>query len=138
MKQTLGNIHPNSAQVLADLATLKARQKKPVEAQQLLRRSIAIWRHMGAGSNPALLTALKKMTKLCSIQGKCLSPEKVVLQNLRVQLVYFLTCATQYVIQLCQFHLTAIKKGLHAACQSVRLLMLLKQAWRFMTVNSID
>ena len=71
MKQTLGNIHPKSAQVLADLATLKARQRKSVEAQQLLRRSIAVWRHMGAGSHPALLSALKKLTSLCSNQGKC-------------------------------------------------------------------
>lgn len=70
MKQTLGNIHPKLAQVLAVLATLKARQKKSVEAQQLLRRSIAIWRHMGAGSHPTLLSALKMLTKLCSIQGK--------------------------------------------------------------------
>lgn len=70
MKQTLGNVHPKLAQVLAALATLKARQKKSVEAQQLLRRSIAIWRHMGAGSHPALLSALKMLTKLCSMQGK--------------------------------------------------------------------
>lgn len=70
IKQTLGNVHPKLAQVLAALATLKARQKKSVEAQQLLRRSIAIWRHMGAGSHPALLTALKMLTKLCFSQGK--------------------------------------------------------------------
>lgn len=74
MKQTLGSIHPKLAQVLADLATLKGRQKKSVEAQQLLRRSIAIWRHMGAGAHPALLSALKKLTSLCSFQGKCSGP----------------------------------------------------------------
>lgn len=85
MKQTLGNIHPKSAQVLADLATLKARQRKSVEAQQLLRRSIAVWRHMGAGSHPALLSALKKLTSLCSNQGKCPSPEIVMLRSLQIQ-----------------------------------------------------
>ena len=74
MKQTLGNVHPKLAEVLADLATLKARQKKSIEAQQLLRRSIAIWRHMGAGSHPALLSALRVLTNLCSTQGKCPNP----------------------------------------------------------------
>lgn len=71
MKQSLGNVHPKLAQVLADLATLKARQNKLTEAQQLLRRSIAVWRHMGAGSHPALLNALRVLTNLCSEQGKC-------------------------------------------------------------------
>ena len=81
MKQTLGNVHPKLAQVLADLATLKGRQKKSVEAQQLLRRSIAIWRHMGAGSHPALLSALKKLTSLCSLQGKC--PDAVMITHVQ-------------------------------------------------------
>lgn len=71
MKQSLGNVHPKLAQVLADLASLKARQNKITEAQQLLRRSIAVWRHMGAGSHPALLNALRALANLCSDQGKC-------------------------------------------------------------------
>ena len=69
MKHALGNVHPRLAQVLADLATLKARQNKHTEAQQLLRRSIAVWRHMGAGSHPALLNALRMLMNLCSAQG---------------------------------------------------------------------
>ena len=73
MKQCLGHVHPKLAQILADLATLKARQDRSTEAQQLLRRSVAMWRHMGAGSNPALLSALRMLIKLGSNSGKYLT-----------------------------------------------------------------
>ena len=73
MKQCLGHVHPKLAQILADLATLKARQEKSTEAQQLLRRSVAMWRHMGAGSHHALLSALRMLIRLGSNNGKHLA-----------------------------------------------------------------
>ncbi len=68
-KQCLGHVHPKLAQLLVDLAALKARQKRPTEAQHLLRRSIAMWRHMGAGCHPALLSALETLANLCRVHG---------------------------------------------------------------------
>ena len=71
-KQCLGHVHPKLAQLLVDLAALKARQKRPTEAQHLLRRSIAMWRHMGAGYHPALLSALETLANLCRVHGELL------------------------------------------------------------------
>ena len=73
MKQCLGHVHPKLVDVLVDLAALKVQQKRPTEAQHLLRRGIAMWRQMGAGSHPALLTALDKLANLCSAHGKHLT-----------------------------------------------------------------
>ncbi len=72
-KQCLGHVHPKLAQVLVDLAALKARQNRPTEAQHLLRRSIAMWRQMGAGCHPALLSALETLANLCRVHGGLLS-----------------------------------------------------------------
>lgn len=70
-KQCLGHVHPKLAQILTDLATLKTQQKRPSEAQHLLRRSIVMWRQMGAGCHPALLAALEALATLCRAQGQC-------------------------------------------------------------------
>ncbi|KAA6419179.1 MAG: hypothetical protein FRX49_10919 [Trebouxia sp. A1-2] len=66
-KQCLGHVHPKLAQVLVDMAALKARQKRPTEAQHLLRRSIVMWRQLGAGCHPALLSALETLANLCRV-----------------------------------------------------------------------
>ena len=70
MKQCLGHVHPRLATILVDMAAVKSQQGRSTEAQQLLVRSIAMWRHMGGGSQPALVTALANLADLCKAHGK--------------------------------------------------------------------
>ena len=70
IKQCLGHIHPKLAAILVDLAAVKSQQGRLSEAQQLLARGIAMWRHMGAGSIPALPTALDALANLRHSQGE--------------------------------------------------------------------
>ena len=52
------------------MAAVKSQQGRSTEAQQLLVRSIAMWRHMGGGSQPALVTALANSAELCKAHGR--------------------------------------------------------------------
>lgn len=76
MKQCFGSLHPKLANLLVDMAAMKAHQNRTTEAQHLMRRSIAMWRHMGAGSHPALLAALDTLANLCRAHGRspCTAP----------------------------------------------------------------